>query len=117
MTTFDLLFGLQLSMKILKITDSLSRTLQKQSMSAAEGQSVAELTVKTLKSMRTDANFNAFLVCVTISVSAPIPNVQYCHGREKHLGDLKLELRKDHTVLLLRTTTIEHTLRYWIWPL
>ena len=29
-------------------------------MSAAEGQSVAELTVKTLKSMRTDANFNAF---------------------------------------------------------
>ena len=60
MTTFDLLFGLQLSMKILKITDNLSRTLQKQSMSAAEGQSVAELTVKTLKSMRTDANFNAF---------------------------------------------------------
>ena len=60
MTTFDLLFGLQLSMKILKITDNLSRTLQKQSMSAAEGQSVAELTVKILKSMRTDANFNAF---------------------------------------------------------
>ena len=60
MTTFDLLFGLQLSMKILKITDNLSRTLQKQSMSAAEGQSVAELTVKTLKSMRSDANFDAF---------------------------------------------------------
>ena len=60
MTTFDLLFGLQLSMKILKITDNLSRTLQKQSMSAAEGQSVAELTVKTLKSMRTDENFTAF---------------------------------------------------------
>ena len=60
MTTFDLLFGLQLSMKILKITDNLSRTLQKQSMSAAEGQSVAELTVKTLKSMRTDENFSAF---------------------------------------------------------
>ena len=60
MTTFDLLFGLQLSMKILKITDNLSRTLQKKSMSAAEGQSVAELTIKTLKSMRTDANFNAF---------------------------------------------------------
>ena len=60
MTTFDLLFGLQLSMKILKITDNLSKTLQKQSMSAAEGQSVAELTVKTFMSMRTDANFNAF---------------------------------------------------------
>ena len=83
MTTFDLLFGLQLSMKILKIigvqtqmttfdllfglqlkiTDNLSRTLQKQSMSAAEGQSVAELTVKTLKSMRTDENFTFFALC------------------------------------------------------
>ena len=60
MTTFDLLFGLQLSMKFLKITDNLSRTLQKQSMSAAEGQAVAELTVKTLKSRHTDGNFNAF---------------------------------------------------------
>ena len=57
MIIFDLLFGLQLSMKILKITDNLSRTLQKKSMSAAE---VAELTVKTLKSMCTDANFNTF---------------------------------------------------------
>ena len=45
MTTLDLLFGL---LKIFKITDSLSRTLQKQSISAAEGQSVAELTVNTL---------------------------------------------------------------------
>ena len=60
MATFDLLFGLQLSMKILKITDNLSKTLQKQSLSAAEGQSVAELIVKTLKSMRTDENFTAF---------------------------------------------------------
>jgi len=60
MTTFDLLFGLQLSMKILKITDNLDTTLQKQSMSAAEGQSMADLMVKTLKSMHTDANFNAF---------------------------------------------------------
>ena len=64
MTTFDLPFGLQLSVKILKITDNLSETLQKQSMSAAEGQSVAELTVKILKSMRTDENFTAFFdVC------------------------------------------------------
>ena len=60
MTTFDLLFVLQLSMKILKITDNLSKTLQKQSMSAAEGRSVAELTVRILKSMHTDENFTAF---------------------------------------------------------
>ena len=46
MSTFDLLFGLQLSMRILKITDNLSRTWQKQSMSAAEGQSVAKINCK-----------------------------------------------------------------------
>ena len=60
MTTFDLLFGLQLSLKNLKITDDLSGTLQKQSFPAAEGHSVAELTVKTLKFMCTDANFSVF---------------------------------------------------------
>ena len=73
MTTFDLqlLFALQLSNKILKITDNLSRTLQKQSMSAAE------LTVKTLKSMCTDENFNAFFslcncFCEHSDVNLPI---------------------------------------------
>ena len=59
MDTFNLLFGLHLSMKILKITDNLSRTLQTRSMSASEGQSVAELFVKTLQ-MRNDESFDAF---------------------------------------------------------
>ena len=47
-------------MKILKITDNLSRTLQTRSMSASEGQSVAELSVKTLQLMRNDESFDAF---------------------------------------------------------
>ena len=60
MVHYNTLFGLQLSKKILKITDNLSRTLQKQKMSAAEGQAVAELTVRTLKAMRTEASFALF---------------------------------------------------------
>ena len=60
MDTFNLLFGLHLSMKILKITDNLSRNLQTRSMSAPEGQSVAELSVKTLQLMRNDESFDAF---------------------------------------------------------
>ena len=60
MLSFNTLFGLQLSKKILKITDNLSRTLQKQKMSAAEGQAIAELTVHTLKAMRTDTSFTLF---------------------------------------------------------
>ena len=59
-----MLFGLQLSKKILKITDNLSRTRQKQAISAAEGQAVAELTVRTLKAMRTEASFDLFFELV-----------------------------------------------------
>ena len=57
MLHYNTLFGLQLSKKILKITDNLSRTLQKQAMSSAEGQAVAKLTVCTLKAMRTEDLF------------------------------------------------------------
>ena len=60
MLSFNTLFGLQLSKKILKITDNLSHTLQKQKMSAAEGQAIAELTVHTLKAMHTDTSFTLF---------------------------------------------------------
>ena len=60
MLRYSTLFGLQLGKKILKITDNLSRTLQHQAMSAAEGQAVAELTVRTLKAMRTEESFAMF---------------------------------------------------------
>ena len=66
MATFDVLFGMQLAMKILKITDNLSRTLQKQSMSAAEGHSLAECTVKTLVSMHTTEFFDGFFRLVNV---------------------------------------------------
>ena len=55
-----LLFGLKLCKRVLKITDNMSRTLQKQSLSAAEAQDIAALTAKTLKNMRTDEAFGLF---------------------------------------------------------
>ena len=50
MSQYRLLFRLKLCERILKITYNLSRTLQKQSMSAAEAQDIAAITVtfKTL---------------------------------------------------------------------
>ena len=60
MSNFNTLFGLHMSKKILKITDNLSRTLQKHTMSAAEGQAIAKLTVRTLKTMRNDESFALF---------------------------------------------------------
>ena len=42
-----ILFELKLSEKILRITDNLSRTLQKTSLSAAERQTLAKMTIET----------------------------------------------------------------------
>ena len=64
MSQFNVLFGLKLAERILKITDNLSRTLQKQSMSAAQAQELAEMTINTLKSIRTDEAFDLFFQLV-----------------------------------------------------
>jgi len=60
MCEYKVFFGLQLSAKILGITDNLSKALQQQSMSAAEGQEIADISVQTLKAMRTDTEFIVF---------------------------------------------------------
>ena len=60
MKTFDYLFGNVLGELILKHADNLSSTLQHTSLSAAEGQQVAHMTVETLKSIRNDQSFDLF---------------------------------------------------------
>ena len=60
MKTFNYLFGVLLGEVILRNTDNLSHTLQHQHLSAAEGQNVASLTVKTLEKIRTDEAFALF---------------------------------------------------------
>lgn len=64
MSKFNVLFGLKLCVRILKITDNLSKTLQKNSLSAAEAQDVTKLTVTTLKKMRADEDFDLFFKLV-----------------------------------------------------
>ena len=49
MERFEYLFGLVLGKRVLKHTDNLSKTLQSPSLTAAEGQHIAELTRKTLE--------------------------------------------------------------------
>ena len=58
------------------MTDNLSKTLQKSTLSAANAQHIASLTVTTLSKMRTDAEFNAFLatvqsLCTTVGADQP----------------------------------------------
>ncbi|KAG7176606.1 Zinc finger MYM-type protein 1-like 6, partial [Homarus americanus] len=60
MLQFDFFFGLTLAEYLLQHADSLSTTLQKQSLSAAEGQSVAALSIATLTSLQTEDKFELF---------------------------------------------------------
>ena len=60
MTSFDFFFGVSLGELLLKHSDNLSKTLQASSMSAAEGQKIADMTVHTLQSIRSDENFLLF---------------------------------------------------------
>ena len=60
MKNFDFFFGVVLGILILSHTDNLSKTLQHKEFSASEGQEVAELTVKTLESIRNEESFDAF---------------------------------------------------------
>ena len=77
MLKFTLWFGLKLCERILKISDNLSMTLQKQSLSAAQGYDIAQLTIKTLQHMRTSESFKNFfetlkVLCSQFNVEAPV---------------------------------------------
>ena len=60
MKTFNFVFGAMLGELILRHADNLSSTLQKKSLSAAEGQLVDSMTVETLDSIRNDDSFDLF---------------------------------------------------------
>ncbi len=67
MKKFDFFFGVSLGLLILRHSDNLSKTMQKTDMSAAEGQAITAMTIATLKSLRTDENFDLFWNKVTTS--------------------------------------------------
>ena len=60
MTTFSFYFGCTLGAFILKHTDNLSHALQGSSMSAGQGQQVAEEVCKILSRDRSEAAFDLF---------------------------------------------------------
>ena len=60
MNMFSFFFGVNLGSLILCHSDNLSRTLQKVDISAAEGQEVVSMSVRTLQSLRSEAEFRLF---------------------------------------------------------
>ena len=69
MQRFDFFFGLVLGQCLLQHADSLSAFLQSLAMSAAEGQTIAALTLSTLREIRNDEKFSLFWQKVTTLAS------------------------------------------------
>ena len=57
MTKFNFLFGIFLGEMLLRHADNLSKTPQKKSISAAEGQQVGRMVIHTLQSLRTEDSY------------------------------------------------------------
>ena len=76
MAKFDFLYGVSLGALVLSHSDNLSKTLQHKSMSAAEGQHIAQLTLNVLKSLRNQEKFQLFYQRILLdqqrfAISAP----------------------------------------------
>ena len=60
MKTFDFYFGVQLGNLGLRHSDSLSKTIQKPTLSAGDCQSLASLSIKTMQKLGSDGSFDLF---------------------------------------------------------
>lgn len=60
MEKFSFLFGVMLGERVLQMAENLSCVLQHKEISAAEGQTAAQLTLDTMMKHRTDIEFNRF---------------------------------------------------------
>jgi len=90
MLKFDFLFGVFLGALILRHGDNLSKSLQHESMSAAEGQQIAKLTLDVIKSLRTPENFQSFFERVILHQILRLP---LCHVSVVHRLELKSDLQ------------------------
>ena len=61
---FQYLYGVVLGELILKHSNNLSKTLQSPKLSASEGQHIAEMTVRTLQTLRNETHFGHFWIKV-----------------------------------------------------
>ena len=58
--TFQFFYGAVLGEKLLRHSDNLSKTLQHNQVSAAEGQQLAQMTARTLKTLRSEQAYDLF---------------------------------------------------------
>ena len=57
MTTFDYFYGVTILQLVLRHSDNLSKTLQKSSLTSCQGKEIADLTLQTIISLRSESEF------------------------------------------------------------
>ena len=111
---FDFLFGTMLGELVFKHSDNLSKTLQKETLSAAEGQECAALIVMTLQSLRSPEMFEIFWKKVN-TTSKNQWNILVCLGEEKLQNDLTLVQQKLNFTRHWKIISGFITLKLWTW--
>ena len=111
----NIFFGLVFGEMLLCHADNLSRTLQKP-CSASEGQSIADMTRKTLQKMRSEENFGLFwqkINRLTADLDIGILQFQRYHEEERCQNDLKLVMPFQSFLVNLKIITVVYVLRDW----
>ena len=100
MTKFNYYFGVKLGSLLLGHSDTLSKTLQKTRLSAAEGQNIASLTVQTLEKLQSDDSSDSFwdrckVEAKELKIGDPVlPRKRQCPIRY-YLGNATAEFPED----------------------
>ena len=124
MCEFQFFYGLNLSQLLFAISDNLSKTLQKESMSALSDRNLAELTVQTYQKMRSDEEPELFFKTASKeALDYPFINKAVSPRKRKRLnyGSLdkyfqvkNIAIMQTHIVPLLgKNTSCNNILKIW----
>uniref|UniRef100_A0A1X7UIB2 Uncharacterized protein n=1 Tax=Amphimedon queenslandica TaxID=400682 RepID=A0A1X7UIB2_AMPQE len=111
MEKISFFIGVALGELILGHSDNLSKSLQSKVLTAAQGQHQAELTVKTLESLRNDASFILFLDAVLFKAEQCDVDPQCYHANEKGLSNMMKDQNLQNIKLLnicIKYLTLKH---------
>ena len=115
MQSFNLFFGIQLGVLVLRHTDYSSSTLQHTHLSCYEAQQIAKVCLSTLKGMREEASFHMFFEKFRASAQKPEVNDLNYLEKEKFQVVIRMEKLLQNLYLQLRNTIAECFTKQSIW--
>ena len=107
MVRFDFFFACSVSSILLRNTDQLAQTLQDPKISAAEGNNLAQMVIKTLRKDRTDEHFDLFWIGLCSAKINKECQILNCHVKGRPLQGLNWAPGSIITLHKRRRTTTE----------